>query len=152
MRTAIEDALERDFQLRLEKESQVRMRGETVEAAHPFGRAAAHGVAGECGKNVAVAKHDVTSAQERDELPFIAVGKIRGVDEAEGRGREQFALFALAGGTFDDLGGVPFAEEDPEPLQLQPALEQINLGRLAGTIQPFHRDEAAGKVELGKRL
>ena len=128
------------------------MRGKIINAAHPFRRAAADGVAGEGGENVTVAQHDVTGAQQRDQLPFVTVGEIRRVNEAEGGGREQFALFSLAGGVLDQLGGIPFAEKDLEALQFQPAFEQINLGGFARAIQPFDRDQPAREIQFGKSL
>ena len=150
LRPAIEDALQRDFQVGFEEKRQVRQRREIVNAAHPFGRAAAHDVARERGEDIAVAQHEVTGAQQRNQMPFITVGEIGRVDQAESGGREQFALFAFAGGGFDEFRRVPFAEEDFQPLQFQPAFKQINLRGFAGTIQPFDRDQAAGKIQFGK--
>ena len=101
LRTAVQDALQGNFQRRLEEKHQVRQGGEIVNAAHPFRRAAAHGVAGEGGENVAVAQHDVTGAQKGHELAFVAVGEIGGVNQAESCGGKQLAFFSLAGGVFD---------------------------------------------------
>ena len=88
---------ERNFQIGFEKERQVRQRGEIINAAHPLRRATAHHVAGERGENITVAQHDVTGAQERQQMAFVAIGKIRGVNQAESGGRKQFAFFAFAG-------------------------------------------------------
>ena len=74
------------------------------------------------------------------------------MNQAERRGREQFAFLALAGGGLDELGGIPFAEKDLEPLQFQPALEQINLRGFAGAIEPFDGDEPAGKPNWANDL
>ena len=149
---AIEDALERDLQVGLEEEGQVGQRGEVVEAPHPFGRAAADDVAGEGGEDVAVAQDDVAGAQQRHQVALVAVGKVGGVDEAEGGGREQLALLALAGGGLDQLGGVPLAEIDFELLQFEPALEQVDLGGFPRAVQAFHGDQAAREIEFGKRF
>ena len=149
---AVQDALERHFQVGLEEEGEVGQRGEVVDAAHPFGRAAADHVAGKGGEDVAVAQDDVAGAQQRHQVPFVAVGEIGGVNEAEGGRREQLALLALAGGGFDQLGGIPLAEIDLQLLQFEPALQQINLGGFPRAIQAFHRDEAAGETEFGKRF
>src|SRR5207247_6032019 len=59
---------------------------------------------------------------------------------------------AFAGGVFDQVGGVPFAEENLQALQFQPALEQVNLRRFAGTIQPFHGNQASREIQFGKGL
>ena len=85
-------------------------------------------------------------------MALVTIGKISRVNQAEGGGRQQLSLFAFAGRSFNQLGRIPFAEINPVPLQFQPSLEQINLGRFAGAIQSLNRDQAAGKVELGERL
>ncbi len=64
-------------------------------------------------------------------MPFITIGKIGGVDQAERGRREQFALFALAGGGFDKLGRIPFAEINLDAFGFEPPLEQVNLCGLA---------------------
>src|SRR5204863_3953033 len=84
------------------------------------------------------------------QMPLIAVGEVRGVDEAERRGREQFALLALARRGFDQLGGVPFAEIDLDALRFEPAFEQVNLRGLARAVETFDGDEASGKSKLGE--
>ena len=55
LRPAIQNALERDFQVCLEEKGQVRQGREAVDAPHPLRRAAAHHVAPEGGEDVAVA-------------------------------------------------------------------------------------------------
>jgi hypothetical protein len=142
---AFENPVQRHLQIRLEKHREVRLRGEAVNAAHPFRRAAARHVARERGENVAVAQHDVARAQQRQQMALVAVGKIRRMNQAERRRREQFALFALARGGFDQFGGIPFAEIDLDALGLQPAFEQVNLRGLARTIEAFDGDEPPGK-------
>jgi hypothetical protein len=72
------------------------------------------------------------------------------VNQAEGGRAEQFALLSLAGGGLDEVRRIPFAEEHLEALQLQPPLEEIDLGGLAGAIQPFDGDQAPGKPEFCK--
>ena len=136
----------------LKKKRQVRVRREIIDAPHPLRRAAAHGVSCERGENIAVAEHDVTGAQQRHQLAFVAVGEIRGVDEAEGGGREQFAFFAFAGRGLDEFGGIPFAEKNLQALQFQPAFEEVDLCGFAGAVQPLDRDEAPRKIEFGKSL
>jgi hypothetical protein len=56
------------------------------------------------------------------------------MDQAEGGGREELPFLALAGGRFHQLRGIPLAEEHLQALQLEPPLEQVNLGGF-----PSHR-------------
>ena len=74
------------------------------------------------------------------------------MNETECRRSEQFPLLSLAGGAFDQLGRIPFAEKNLEPLQLQPPLQQVDLGGFARAIQPFNRDQPPGKVKFRKCL
>lgn len=145
---AIENALERDLEAGLEEEREVGQRGEIVEAADPFPRTAADDVARVGGEHVAVAEHEIAGAQQRHELAFIAVGEVRGVNQAEGGRREKLGLFPLAGRTFHQLGGIPFAEKNLQPLLFEPAFEEIDLRGFAGTIQPLDCDQAPGKTEF----
>ena len=63
-------------------------------------------------------------------MPLIMVREVGRMNEAEGGGRKQFTLFALAGGGLDDFRGIPFAEIDLAALLFEPALQQIYLRRL----------------------
>ena len=45
---------------------------------------------------------------------------------------------------------MPVAEEDLEALQFKPAFEQVNLGGLAGAIEPFNGNQPAGKIQFRK--
>ena len=150
LRAAFQNAVERHFQVRLEKKRHVGQRGEIVIAAHPFGRTAAHHVARKRGENVAVAQHHVAGAQQRQQMAFVAVGEIRRVNQAERRRREQFAFFALAGGRFDQFRRIPFAEIDLDALGFEPALKQINLRGFARPIEALDGDEPSGKIQFGK--
>ena len=150
LRPAIQNALERHFQVGLEEEGQVGQGGEIVDAAHPFRRAAAHHVAREGGEDVAVAQHDIAGPQQRHQVPFVAIREIRRMDEAEGGRRQQLALLALAGGGFDQLGGIPFAEIDLQLLEFEPAFEEVDLRGFPRAIQAFHRDEAARETKFGE--
>src|SRR5688572_14818321 len=104
LRTSIQYALQRHFELRLEEERYVRMQREVVDAAHPFRRTTPHDIPCECGKNVSIAKHDVARAQQGNELPLVAVSKVGGMNQTEGRWREQFAFFAFAGCALHQCG------------------------------------------------
>jgi len=79
-------------------------------------------------------------------MALVAVGKIRGVNQAERRGRKQFALFAFARGGFHELGRVPFAEIDLDALGFKPAFKQINLRGLARAVESFNGDQSSGKI------
>ena len=136
LRTAIENALQGSLQRRFEEKDHVGHGGKIIDAAHPFRGAAANGVAGERGENVAIAQNEIAGAQERKELAFVAVGKIGGVDEAEGGRGEEFALFSFAGGVLDEGRGIPFAEENFKPLKFQPAFEEVDLGGFARAVWP----------------
>ena len=72
---AVQNALQRYFQIRLEEKGEIGQRGEIIKTAHPFGRAAAHDVARERRENITVAQYDIAGAQEREQMPFVAVGK-----------------------------------------------------------------------------
>ena len=151
-RTAFENPVQRNFQVRFEKQREVGLRGETVNAANPFRRAAARHVARERRESIAVAQHDVTGAQQRQQMAFVAVGKIRRVDQAERRRREQFAFFAFARGGFDQLGRIPFAEIDFDALGFEPAFEQINLRGLARTVESFDGDEPSRENSVPQKF
>jgi hypothetical protein len=150
--TPVQNPAQRHFELRLEEEDHVGHGGEAVEPAHPGRRATAHHVAGERGEDVPVAQHQVARAQQRQQLPLVAIREIRGVDEAEGGRREQVGLLAARGGALDQLRGVPLAEEDLQPELLEPALQQVDLRGLARAVNAFDSDEAARKPQLGERL
>src|SRR6185369_331295 len=111
----------RDLQIGFEKEGEIGQRREAVNAADPFGGAATNYISRESSKDVAIAEHDVAGAKQRDKVAFVAVGEVRGMNETESGGGQQFPFLALAGGGFDQLGRIPFAEVDLQALQLQPA-------------------------------
>src|SRR5207247_8264761 len=121
-------SVERKFEAGLEEKGQIRQRREVVQAAHPFRGATADRIARVGSKDVTIAKDEVTRAQQRNQMTLVTIRKIGRVNQAERSGGKQFPLLAFAGGGFDDLRGVPFAEIDLVPLQFQPAFEQINLG------------------------
>jgi hypothetical protein len=83
-------------------------------------------------------------------MPFVAVGKIRRVDQAERRRRQQFALLALARGGFDQFGRIPFAEIDFDAFGFEPALQEINLRGLARTVEALNGDQPPGKIQFRK--
>ena len=81
----LHDPVERGFQIGLEEEDDIGSGCEIVNASHPVGRTAPHGVPGEGGIDITVAQDDVTGAQQGHQLPFVTIGEIGGVDEAESR-------------------------------------------------------------------
>jgi len=95
MRAAIENALEGGFERGFEKEHEIGQGGEIVNAADPLRRATAHGVAGKGGEEIAVAEDKVSGAKQRGELAFVAIGKVRGMDQTEGGGERSSRFLPL---------------------------------------------------------
>src|SRR5262249_15953841 len=129
-----------------------RQRREIIQTTHPLRWTAANHVTRKRRENVAVAKHDVTRAQQRHQMALVTIRKISGVNQAESGGRQQLPLFTLARRRLDDFPGVPFAEIDLEPLQFQPAFKQINLGGFSRAVQTFDRDESPREIQFGERF
>ena len=96
--------------------------GEVVHPAHPTCRASANDVTRERCEDISIAQHQIACAQQRDQLPFVAVAEIRGVNQAERRRCQQFAFFSFAGRGLDQFARVPFREENARPFHLQPAV------------------------------
>jgi hypothetical protein len=83
-------------------------------------------------------------------MPFVAVGEIGRVNQAESGRREQLALLALARGGFHQLGGIPFTEIDANSFGLEPPFQEINLGGFAGAIEPLDGNQTPRKIQFGK--
>ncbi len=98
--------------------------GEAIEIADPFRIDAAGDVAGEGGVGITVGADNGAGAHKGQDVALGAVGKIGGMDEAEGGGSEHLLFLAAAGGFVDDRRGVPFAERDGEAARSQPAAEK----------------------------
>src|SRR5205823_3932609 len=128
LRASIQNSIKRNLQARFKEKGQIGQGREVVNPPHPLGRAAANRIARIGGKNITVAKHEITSAQQWNQVALVAIGKIGRMNQAERRWRKQFPLFAFARGGLDDLRGVPLTEINLVPLQFEPAFEQINLG------------------------
>ena len=79
-----------------------------------------------------------------------AVREIGGVQEAERQRRQDFRLLPPPGSLFDELGGVPFGEEDIVAPGIEPLAEQTELGALARSVDPLHDNELA-RVGMGNR-
>ena len=117
------------------------MDGVTVEFGDPIAVHATDGIAGERGEKVAIGEHNVAGAEEGEDLALVAVGEIGGVDQGESGGREKLLPFAFGRGFLDEDGGIPLGEEDAIALEFEPALDEVDLGGLAGAIQPLDSDE-----------
>ena len=100
----VQNPLQRRFQARFEEEGQIRLRCEAVEVPHPIRRAAPHDIPCKGGVDVAVAEDDIPGAQQGNQVSFVTVGEIRGVDETECCWGEKVCLFALAGCAFNQIG------------------------------------------------
>ena len=119
------------------------MDGETVKFGDPFPVHAAHGVARQGGENVTIGEDDMPRAEQGQDLAFVAIREVRGVNERErGRG-EKLPFLAFARRFLDEDGGVPFGEENAISFELEPAFDEIDLGGLSGTVQSFDGDELA---------
>ena len=119
------------------------MHGETVEVAHPAALHAARHVAGECGVGVAVGADDGAGFYQGQNIAFHAVGKIGGMDQAEGGGREHLLPLAAARGLPHQRRRVPFAERDSVALRAQPVAEKGDLRGLAGPVDAFDHNQFA---------
>src|SRR5690348_16446719 len=97
-RAAAQDAANGDFEGRAKIKRDVGNHGVLIEIAEPFDRAAAGAVASEGRVDVAVGEDEMAAAQERENLAFVTVGKISGVNQRKSHGSEQAALFAAARG------------------------------------------------------
>jgi hypothetical protein len=71
------------------------------------------------------------------------VGKIGGLEQAEGCGGEHLLAFAKAGCAFYQLGRIPLAEIHRFSLLAQPFGKQIDLGGFTAAIDTFHDDQPA---------
>ena len=151
-RSIIQDAVERDFEMRAEEEGDVGQSSKAVKAAYPGLGASANDIPSEGREDVPVAEHQIPRLEQRQELALVAVGKIGGVDEGKRGRRQQVLLLALAGGAFDQCRRIPLAEEDFESAHLQPALEEVNLGGFARAIEPLDGDEPTLEAQFRERL
>ena len=102
--------------------------------------AAAGGVAGEGGVDVAIGEDEIVALEEGHDLAFAAVGEVGGVEEREGGGGEEAFLFAAAGGGFYEGRGVPLGEVETVAADFEPAFEEIELGAFAGAVGAFDDD------------
>ena len=76
------------------------------------------------------------------------VGKVGGMDEAEGHGRQEPLRLAPLGGALDYGRGVPLREDGDVPQAYQPLAQKVYLRTLAGAVNALHDDEAAGKLAV----
>src|SRR6478672_8921166 len=120
----------------------------TINTANPFWWTTSHHVPRIGGKNVSIAQHQVTRPHQRDQMPLVAIREIRRMDQAEGRGCQQFPLFALAGGCLDDLRRVPLAEVYFQALELEPAFKKINLCGFPRPVETLHCYQSPGKTQF----
>ena len=87
--------------------------------------------------------------EQRHDLAFAAVGEIGGMKQRKRGGREQAALLAPASGGFYQRRRVPLGEVDAVTADFEPALQEVELGAFAGSVDAFDHDERAGIRALG---
>src|SRR4029077_8358961 len=144
-------ALNRDVEGSAKIESDVRDGSEAVKIAKPAMGAAAGSVAGKGGVDVAIGEDEVVTLEQGHDLAFAAVGEIGGMQKRERGGSEEAFLFAATRGRFNQGRRVPLGEMETVAADLEPALEEIELGALAGTIGTFDHDKSAGISAAGNR-
>jgi hypothetical protein len=90
--------------------------------------------------------------QQGQDLPFAAVGKIRGMEQGESGGRQKPPLLSAARGGFDKRRGIPLRKMKTIPADFQPAFQQVQLRALPGPIDAFDNDQSArvlsGRLKL----
>jgi hypothetical protein len=78
------------------------------------------------------------------------VGEIGGVQQAEGRRRQEVLSLAASRRLPDERRGVPLGEKDLVSPGLEPLVQQLDLGALARAVDPLDDDELAA-LERGLR-
>src|SRR6185369_12937105 len=144
LRSPSEDSAKCNLQGCIEKEGDVRVAGKAVEIVQPGTGTAPDGIPGKSRVYVSVAEYQVAGLQKGENLPFVAVGKIGTVDEAECGGSQQLPFLPLAGSLLDEQGGIPLGEKNLQTFHLKPAFQQIKLGGLSRAVQPFNGNQPAG--------
>src|SRR5579884_3117086 len=123
-----EYATKRNLQRNTVIEGQRRLDCKLVEFAHPLMIYTSRSIACKGGVNIAICQNDSSGFERRYDVMFRAVGKVGGMDEAEGGGGQQLLFLAFAGCLLYQRRGVPFAKEHRIPLADQPLTQQGNLG------------------------
>src|SRR5690348_7161157 len=101
----------------------VRNRREAIEISEPARRATARGVARKRRVNIAICEHQIIALEQRHDLTFAAICKIRGVQQGKCRWSEEPALFAAARGRLHERRGIPFSEVQTVTTDFEPALQ-----------------------------
>src|SRR5262249_37923325 len=92
-------------------------------------------------ENVSVSKNNVAGVQERENLPFVAIGEVCAMDQRERRRRQQLAFLPLSCRLSNDCRRVPLGEEHFVAVQFEPPFEQVNLRGFPGTVQSLDGDK-----------
>src|SRR5579884_2448971 len=101
-RAAIKNPPKRRFQGDIEEKCHVRFQRITVELPNPCAVAAADGIASEGSENVSIREDDISGVEQRQDLPFIPVRKVRAVNQREGCWRQELTFLTFPRGFFDE--------------------------------------------------
>ena len=134
-----------------EIESDVGNGSEAIKIAKPTMGAAAGGVAGEGGIDIAIGEDEVVALEQGHDLALAAVGEIGGVQKRESGGSEEALLFAATRGGLNEGRRVPLGEMETVAADFEPAFEEIELGAFARAVSTFDDDESAGIGAAGNR-
>src|ERR1041385_8177777 len=151
IRSAGNDAIDRNVEWRSEKESHRRFDGKRVDISDPRAIAAAHHVARERGVDVAIGEHDCAGFERRNDVALGAIGKVGSVQPRAARGGEQGTLLGAFCRILDERRRVPLREKDRIAFGLQPLIKECELSRLTAAVSAFDDKEFAGILMVSIR-
>src|SRR5580704_8397755 len=122
-RAAAQNTAHRDVERRAKIKGDVRDGRKAVKVAEPARRAAAGGVARECGVDVAIGQHEVVALEQWHDLTLATVGKVGSVQQRERGGCQQAALLSAAGRGFHQRRGIPLREVQAVAADFEPSLQ-----------------------------
>jgi len=125
LRPPCEDPGDRDVHGDPEVERNVGLGGVAVYLPDPGRVAAADDVPRVGGEDVPVGQDEIPGLEERQDVPLVPVGEVRGVEEAERGGRQKALLLSPRGYLLDCLRRVPLCLEDLEVTVPEPLLEEV---------------------------
>src|SRR5207244_2940694 len=114
--------------------------------------AAPRRIAGERRVNVTIGKDEVAAIKKWQDLTVAAVSEVRGMEKGVGRRCEEAVLLATLCCRLHQRRRVPFRQVHPIAADLEPALEKVKLGALAGPIDPLDDDQRPWIGAFARRL